>query len=177
MEASTWAKGWKRCSWTEGGIVTFTDGVFKLGTAKIDNNGKAVFTTSALKLGRHSITATYAGNTMFSSSSSGLTQAILTRMPIFTSVFASINSTPRNTQNNFILAAKPLAIVAKDFVFVRNAQFVPSLMHNQTRQNINARNRPVDEFMVSRNQQIATVDWILGKDGIFSLFPLDRKKW
>jgi autotransporter-associated beta strand protein len=45
------------------GTVTFQDGTTPLGTASLDSTGTAVFTTTALTDGNHSITAVYSGST------------------------------------------------------------------------------------------------------------------
>jgi len=44
------------------GTVTFSDGATRLATVPLDGFGTAAFTTSALSLGSHSITATYSGD-------------------------------------------------------------------------------------------------------------------
>jgi hypothetical protein len=62
---------------TRTGIVTFKDGATTLGTGTLDASGVATFSTSALSVASHSITAVYAGDTNFSSSiSSSLTQLV-----------------------------------------------------------------------------------------------------
>ena len=62
---------------TPTGVVTFTDGVFILGTSRLAN-GQATFSTSILSSGTHSIYAVYGGDTSFASTSSAaLTQSIL----------------------------------------------------------------------------------------------------
>jgi hypothetical protein len=59
------------------GTVTFMDGATSLGTGTLDATGRATFQTSTLAIGTHTITATYAGDTNFiTSSSAGLTQTI-----------------------------------------------------------------------------------------------------
>ena len=50
---------------TPGGTVTFPDGATRLATVPLDGSGTATFTTSALSLGSHSITATYSGDADF----------------------------------------------------------------------------------------------------------------
>jgi hypothetical protein len=60
------------------GAVTFNDGGVSIGTATLAG-GTAALTTSALKLGNHTITAVYAGNISFSAStSSPLLQSVST---------------------------------------------------------------------------------------------------
>lgn len=63
---------------TPSGTVTFNDGGTAIGTAAI-SSGVASLTTSALQLGSHSITAVYAGNSVFAASTSpALLQAVNT---------------------------------------------------------------------------------------------------
>jgi hypothetical protein len=50
---------------TPSGTVTFSDGTTRLATVPLDGSGTAMFTTSALSLGSHSITATYSGDADF----------------------------------------------------------------------------------------------------------------
>ena len=62
---------------TPTGTVTFKDGATVLGIGALDAGGRATFTTSSLRVGNHSITAVYSGNTNFSvSTSTVLTQAV-----------------------------------------------------------------------------------------------------
>jgi len=49
--------------------VTFKDGTTVLGTKTL-SSGKATLTTSALAVGKHSITAVYGGNANFNGSTS-----------------------------------------------------------------------------------------------------------
>jgi hypothetical protein len=64
-------------SGTPTGTVTFKDGSTVLGSGTLDSTGQATFTTSGLKLGNHSITAVYGGDTNFlGSASAALTQTV-----------------------------------------------------------------------------------------------------
>ncbi|MFY9910337.1 MAG: chitobiase/beta-hexosaminidase C-terminal domain-containing protein [Candidatus Sulfotelmatobacter sp.] len=58
------------------GAVTFFDGSTKLDVASLDGSGHAVFATTALAEGWHSITAAYNGDTNFAGSASVLTEQI-----------------------------------------------------------------------------------------------------
>ena len=58
------------------GTVSFLDGSVLLGTAPLDATGKAVFTTSALAVGTHSITVTYNGDPNHGSSSAPHTTTV-----------------------------------------------------------------------------------------------------
>ena len=61
------------------GLVTFFDGATAIGTATLSSN-QAVFTTSILASGAHSLTAVYAGNRNFiDSTSSAMAQQVNTR--------------------------------------------------------------------------------------------------
>jgi hypothetical protein len=63
-------------SGTLGGIVTFRDGTTSIGTGTL-SGGIATLTTSSLSVGTHSITAVYAGNVNFNTSTSPvLTQTV-----------------------------------------------------------------------------------------------------
>ncbi|MDE1155374.1 MAG: Ig-like domain repeat protein [Acidobacteriaceae bacterium] len=70
------------------GSVTFTDGTTTLGTSAIDSTGTAIFTTSTLALGSHTITATFTPTTInYASSSATYTQVIAA--PSFTATTTS----------------------------------------------------------------------------------------
>jgi hypothetical protein len=73
------------------GTVTFKDGSTTLGTGTLDASGKAMYSTSALLGGSHSITAEYAGDANFSAvTSSALTQTI-TKADATVAVTSSVN--------------------------------------------------------------------------------------
>jgi len=50
------------------GVVTYYDGTTAIGTGTLDSQGNASLTTSALAIGTHTMTASYAGNTGFTGS-------------------------------------------------------------------------------------------------------------
>jgi len=50
---------------TPSGTVTFEDGPTTLGSGTLNSSGQAMFTTSTLTVGSHSITASYGGDTTF----------------------------------------------------------------------------------------------------------------
>jgi hypothetical protein len=60
---------------TPTGAVTFTDGATQLGTVTL-TGGIAALATSSLAVGSHTITASYSGNSNFSSSSATVTQLV-----------------------------------------------------------------------------------------------------
>jgi hypothetical protein len=66
-----------RSSNTPTGTVTFSDGGTTLGSGTLDATGKAVFTTSALSSGVHSILASYSGDLHFAASINSLTENVL----------------------------------------------------------------------------------------------------
>jgi hypothetical protein len=55
---------------TPTGTVTFNDGAAQLGTGTLNSSGSAIFSTSGLAVGSHSVTAVYSGDANFSSSAS-----------------------------------------------------------------------------------------------------------
>jgi hypothetical protein len=63
-------------SGTPTGTVTFLEGTTTLGTATLDANGNAAFTTSALPLGYNDIIAVYSGDSTYASSAATLTQTV-----------------------------------------------------------------------------------------------------
>ncbi len=68
----------RRGSGTPTGTVTYYEGTNVLGICTLNRSGKARFTTSALAVGRHSITAEYGGNTNDTTSTSrALTQTVI----------------------------------------------------------------------------------------------------
>lgn len=84
---------------TPTGTVSFYDGAIPLGTATLDATGTAMVTTSALALGSHNITASYAGNANFNGSVSPvfvqrvLPPVVATSLTIGSSVNPSIVGT------------------------------------------------------------------------------------
>jgi hypothetical protein len=86
------------------GTVTFYDGVTVLGSGNL-TSGKATFTTSSLTAGSHSISASYGGDTNYSSSnSSTLTQVVNSNLiTTTTSLVSSLN--PSNYGQSVTLTA------------------------------------------------------------------------
>lgn len=62
---------------TPTGTVSFFDGSTKIGTSNLNGSGVAIFTTSSLSVGTHSITATYNGDTHFASSTSSTVSQVV----------------------------------------------------------------------------------------------------
>ncbi|MGA7412666.1 MAG: Ig-like domain-containing protein [Bryobacteraceae bacterium] len=61
------------------GTVTFLDGSTPLGTATLNASGLAIYSTSTLALGAHSITASYAGNDAYGASTSNTVDVVVTQ--------------------------------------------------------------------------------------------------
>jgi sugar lactone lactonase YvrE len=66
------------------GTVNFSDGTTLLGTGTLNGSGVATFSTTALTLGTHSITAAFQTNTNFTASSATLTQVMTAPTGSFT---------------------------------------------------------------------------------------------
>ena len=93
---------------TPGGAVTFYDGNTALATVPVDGTGTAIFTTSDLSTGSHSITAAYSGDADFQGVRSAAyseiiapaaTQLVLVQTPVYkkkklTSLSLSVDITP-----------------------------------------------------------------------------------
>jgi hypothetical protein len=62
------------------GTITFRDGSTVLGTGNV-NGGIAVLTTSTLAIGTHTITATYGGDTAYSTATSGPLSQVIGKLP------------------------------------------------------------------------------------------------
>lgn len=71
------------------GSVTFYDGTTVLGTAQPNASGVAVFATSTLASGPHSVTAAYSGDANYEASSTSAVNITVTTIPTSTSVLSS----------------------------------------------------------------------------------------
>jgi Bacterial Ig-like domain (group 3) len=71
------------------GTVTFKDGVTTLGSMTLNGTGVAVYTTSTLAVGSHSITAVYAGDSADSGSTSSAAAVTVTAVPAPTVTIAA----------------------------------------------------------------------------------------
>ncbi len=69
------------------GSVTFYDGTTSLGASSVSSSGTAVYATSSLGVGTHSLTAAYAENASFASSTSSAISIAVTA-PVLTSTLA-----------------------------------------------------------------------------------------
>ncbi len=73
------------------GTVTFKDGSTTLGTSTLDVSGHAAFTTSALTVASHSITAVYGGSASFNGSTSSAVTQTVNKDGTATTVTSSLN--------------------------------------------------------------------------------------
>lgn len=80
------------------GTVTFKDGSTVLGSGALNSSGVAVFTTSSLAIGQHSITAVYGGDTKNSASTSAprteYIESTASDSPIFVQSTNMVTSAP-----------------------------------------------------------------------------------
>ena len=60
------------------GTVNFLDGTTQIGSASLNGNGVATFSTSTLAVGTHSVTAVYGGDTNFNGSTSTAASVVVT---------------------------------------------------------------------------------------------------
>ncbi|WP_162942382.1 beta strand repeat-containing protein [Desertimonas flava] len=74
------------------GSVTFSDGASTLATVPVDASGQASFTTSALSVGSHTVTAAFGATATAAASSDSLTQ-VVNLAPTSTSLTSSVNPT------------------------------------------------------------------------------------
>ncbi len=79
---------------TPAGTVTFFDGSASIGTGNLNGNGVATFSTSALGVGPHSITAQYPSGAMFNGSTSAVLTQTVTLNPTSTALITSLNPSP-----------------------------------------------------------------------------------
>ncbi|MBB5317030.1 Ig-like domain repeat protein [Tunturibacter empetritectus] len=73
------------------GLVTFLDGSTTLGTGVVNTSGVATFSTSALTIGSHPITASYGGDSSYSPSISSVLAQVISKIP---TVITITESTP-----------------------------------------------------------------------------------
>ena len=78
-------------SGTPTGTVTFKDGSTTLGNGTLQINGNATFSTSALSVGNHTITATYNGDGNFTASTSAALSQVVNKANTSTAVISSVN--------------------------------------------------------------------------------------
>ncbi len=76
---------------TPSGTMDFLDGTNVIGTAPLNGSGVAVYSTSTLASGTHSITAAYEGSGNFSSSTSVSTSQVVNPVTTATALVSSLN--------------------------------------------------------------------------------------
>lgn len=76
---------------TPSGTVSFNDGTTTLGSGALNASGQATFSTSALAVGSHSITASYGGSTNFASGTSSTLVQKVNQAATTTTVTSSLN--------------------------------------------------------------------------------------
>jgi YVTN family beta-propeller protein len=76
---------------TPTGTVTFKDGVNSLGTVTLNASGQASFSTAALSVGTHTITAVYGGSLNFATSTSAVLTQTVNRAATTTTLASSAN--------------------------------------------------------------------------------------
>jgi hypothetical protein len=91
------------------GTVTFLDGTTTLGTSTL-SSGHATFTTSALSGGTHSITASYSGDTNFTSSTSAVLSQTVTKATTTTTVTGIPNPSTFGQPVTFTATVSPSTI-------------------------------------------------------------------
>lgn len=88
------------------GSVTFYDGTASLGAVGVDGSGQAVFSSSSIPAGTHSLTAAYAGNASYAASTSGAIRIIVTTPVLATNVTLTASPTAA-------VQGSPIELVAK----------------------------------------------------------------
>ena len=84
------------------GTVLFYDGAVLLGSSAV-SGGKAIFTTSSLAVGTHTLTASYSGDSTFMPSTS-------TAVSVQVALTTAVNVVVRDTAGNLTTLALPLSI-------------------------------------------------------------------
>lgn len=85
------------------GLVTFQDGTVSIGAAKVNANGVAAISVSALSVGQHTITAVYQGNVNYSTSTSD---------PLSEAIKQSATTTLLASTATSSIAGNPVTVVA-----------------------------------------------------------------
>jgi hypothetical protein len=89
------------------GTVTFMDGVTTLGSAALNANGVATFSTAALSAGTHSITAAYNGDSSYSGSTSPALSQSVVKAGTTTTLTSSRNPSNPSQSVTFKAAVSP----------------------------------------------------------------------
>jgi hypothetical protein len=86
---------------TPTGTVTFKDGATTLGTGTLNGAGVATYTTSALAVASHSITAVYGGDTLYTASTSSILTQVVNKAATASAVVSSVNPTSYGGSTTF----------------------------------------------------------------------------
>lgn len=86
------------------GTVTFSDGATPLGSAPVQSDGTASFSTAALAVGDHSITAAYAGDATYAASTSAPVGVTVTAAPAQPALTVTVT---RSTLPASVIAGAP----------------------------------------------------------------------
>lgn len=89
--------------------MTFRDAGNVIGTGNLDANGNATFTTSALTVGTHPITATYGGNGLFLGGTSNTVSQVVNRAETTTTLISSSNPSVVNQAVTFTATVAAVA--------------------------------------------------------------------
>ncbi len=92
---------------TLSGTVNFLDGSSALGSAALDNNGKATFTTASLSVGSHSLSASFSGDGNFQPSTSAPTTQVVIKSTTSTVITSSQPSSSFGQSVTFSAAVTP----------------------------------------------------------------------
>jgi predicted secreted protein len=98
------------------GTVTFLDGSTPIGTGSVGTNGVATFSTTALAVGSHSITAQYGGDSTYNGSTSSPVTVVVnaaTTISTMTALTASSTSATSGTNITFTATVTASAIAGK----------------------------------------------------------------
>ena len=101
---------------------TFVDGTTTLGTGTLNSSGQAIFSTSTLHAGSHTISASYPGDANFAASSSTLTQSV---NQATTSVVLTSSSNPSTFGQSVTFGVSVNAGQAPTFARTVGAQAMP----------------------------------------------------
>jgi len=92
---------------TPAGTVNFKNGTTVMGSGTLNGSGVATFTTNALTVGTHTMTAVYVGNTNFVTSTSAPKTQSVTKAATTTGLVSSKNPSTHGTAVTFTATIKP----------------------------------------------------------------------
>jgi Bacterial Ig-like domain (group 3)/Beta-propeller repeat len=89
------------------GYVTFMDGSTVLGTGSLNSSGVATFSSSALSVGNHTITAVYSGDSTFAAITSAVLSQKVNQDATKTTLATSLSSAPLGQPVTFTATVNP----------------------------------------------------------------------